>query len=301
LRVSGPSDPPTYYLVDLKTHQASSIGGEYPDLASAKLGTVSSFTYKAHDGTAITGYLTLPPQAHDSPPPLVVLPHGGPASRDVDDDFEWLRQFLATRGYAVFQPQFRGSSGFGDSFEQAGDHQWGLLMQDDLTDGVRALIEKGQVDAHRIAIVGFSYSSGYAGYTALAGAAFTPDLYKCAISVNGISDLPRYLGFMIQMAGQYSDQVAYWRRKIGDQADPSLIERSPDHKADKISAPVLLLYSDSDAFVPINQSQLMAESLQKAGKSVQIVAIPNADHGLSRSPARLRVLEEIDKFLQDHL
>jgi dipeptidyl aminopeptidase/acylaminoacyl peptidase len=106
---------------------------------------------------------------------------------------------------------------------------------------------------------------------------------------------------MIQMAGQYSDQVAYWRRKIGDQADPSLIERSPDHKADKISAPVLLLYSDSDAFVPINQSQLMAESLQKAGKSVQIVAIPNADHGLSRSPARLRVLEEIDKFLQDHL
>jgi dipeptidyl aminopeptidase/acylaminoacyl peptidase len=300
-RVSSPSSPASYYLVDMTTHRASSIGSEYPDLAAVKLGEVVNFNYKAHDGTDITGYLTLPPDAAHAVPPLVVLPHGGPASRDSGTDFEWLRQYIATRGYAVFQPQFRGSAGFGEKFRHAGERQWGLLMQDDITDGVHALIDRGQVDPHRICIVGYAYGAGYSGYAALAGAAYTPDLYKCAVSVNGVSDLPRFLGFQIEKAGEYSNDVAYWRATIGGQADANVLDRSPDRAADRFAAPVLLIYSAGDAVVPPNQATLMAESLQKAGKSVQLVELPGEDHGLSHSVTRLSSLEHIEKFLQDHL
>ena len=301
IRVDGAASPPVFYLVDLASHQATLVSEEYPDLAGVKLGDVTSFTYKAHDGTGIPAYLTTPPNASQLPLPLIVLPHGGPNSRDTGDEFEWLRQSLATRGYAVFQPQFRGSTGWGEAFERAGDRQWGLLMQDDITDGVHALIDKGQVDAHRICIVGFSYGSGYAGYTALAGAAFTPGLYKCAISVNGVSDLPRYLGFQTEVWGPYSDLVAYWREHLGNRNDTKVIDRSPIHAVDQITAPVLLLYSSGDSVVPANQSQGMAEALKNAGKNVQLIEIPDADHALSHTAARVRSLEEIDKFLHDHL
>ena len=300
-RVSSPSNPATYYLIDLSTHRASSIGTEYPKLADVKLGEVVYFTYKAHDGTDIPGFLTLPPDAPHAALPLVVLPHGGPASYDRGDDFEWLRQFLATRGYAVFQPQFRGSGGFGEKFRQAGERQWGLLMQDDITDGVHALIDRGQADPHRICIVGYAYGAGYSGYAALAGAAYTPELYKCAVSVNGVSDLPRFLGFQIEKAGEYSNDVAYWRTAIGGQNDANVLGRSPDRAAERFAAPVLLIYSAGDAVVPPNQSTLMAESLQKAGKSVQLVELPGEDHGLSHSATRLSSLEQIEKFLEDHL
>jgi dipeptidyl aminopeptidase/acylaminoacyl peptidase len=300
-RVSSPSNPATYYLIDLATHRASSIGSEYPKLADVKLGEVVDFSYKAHDGTNIPGYLTLPPDAPHAALPLVVLPHGGPASVDSGDDFEWLRQFLATRGYAVFQPQFRGSAGYGEKFRHAGERQWGLLMQDDITDGVHALIDKGQADPHRICIVGYAYGAGYSGYAALAGAAYTPDLYKCAISVNGVSDLPRFLGFQIEKAGEYSNDVAHWRAMIGGPNDANVLDRSPARAAARFAAPVLLIYSAGDAVVPPNQSTLMAENLQKAGKSVQLVELPGEDHGLSHSTTRLDSLEQIEKFLQDHL
>ena len=296
IRSDGPGDPPTFYLVNLGTHQATPVGDEYPDLVDRTLGEFSSFHYKAHDGTDITAYLTLPRGASSTLLPLVVLPHGGPNSGDSSSEFEWLRQHLATRGYAVFQPQFRGSKGFGTDFERAGDHQWGGLMQDDLTDGVRSLIDQGRVDPHRICILGYSLGGGYAGYAALAGAALTPDLYKCAISVNGISDLPAYLGYSIEQSN-----YTYWQKSMGEQSDPILADRSPVHAANRVTAPILLLYSAGDPIVPDNQSLSMADSLQKAGKSVRLVEIPDADHELSRLPARLQSVEEIDKFLQDHL
>ena len=300
-KIQGPSKPVTYYLLDRATNQASSIGTEYPGLEGATLGTVTDMTYKAHDGTSIPAYLTLPPGAPHEPLPLVVLPHGGPAGRDYGDGFEWLRQFLATRGYAVFQPQFRGTEGFGDAFQAAGKRQWGLLMQDDVTDGVHALIDKGQVDPHRICIVGYAYGAGYAGYAALAGAAFTPGLYKCAISVNGTSDLPRFLGYQQEYFGANSTQLNYWRENLGERTDPALIARSPDRVPERITSPVLLLYSSDDTVVTPNQSQLMAEGLQKAGKNVRLIEIPSADHILSHTAARLQSLQEIDKFLHDHL
>jgi dipeptidyl aminopeptidase/acylaminoacyl peptidase len=136
------------------------------------------------DGRDIPAYLTIPPETKPESLPLVVLPHDGPESRDLPV-FDWLAQFLATRGYAVLQPQFRGSTGFGQAHQSAGYQQWGGSMQDDLTDGVNALISQGLANPARVCIVGLDYG----GYAALAGAAFTPELYKCAASINGISDL----------------------------------------------------------------------------------------------------------------
>jgi dipeptidyl aminopeptidase/acylaminoacyl peptidase len=300
-RVDGPSNPPIHYLINRATHRAQIIGADYPELKGVKLGEVTSFSYKARDGADIPAYLTLPSGAGDGPLPLVVLPHGGPASRDSDSDFEFLRQFLASRGYAVFQPQFRGSSGFGDAFERAGDRQWGLLMQDDLTDGVHALIDRSRVDPRRICILGFSYGSGYSGYAALAGAAFTPSLYKCAISVNGVSDLPKFIGFMNENQGKDSNIEAYWRQHLGSWSDANVVAKSPARAADGITAAVLLIYSTNDSAVPLSQSMLMADGLKKAGKGVQLVELAGADHSLSRPTTEVHALDVIDKFLHDHL
>ncbi len=300
LRTSGAASPPVFYLIDLKSHRASIVGSEYPALDGVKLGKVVGFNYKAHDGTDIPGYLTLPPDASSATPPLIVLPHGFPDERD-DLTFEWLRQYLATRGYAVFQPQFRGSWGFGAAFERAGDRQWGLLMQDDITDGVHALIDKGQADPHRICIVGYSYGSGYAGYAALAGIAFTPDLYQCAVSINGISDLPTFLDFEIQRDGSDSDSVAYLHTHLGERGDPNVIGRSPARAIDRFKAPVLLIYSAHDSLVPIDQSTHLAEAMRNQARRVQLVELPDEDHGLSHTATRVKALEEMTKFLHDHL
>jgi dipeptidyl aminopeptidase/acylaminoacyl peptidase len=148
--------------------------------------------------------------------PLVILPHGGPESRDWLR-FDWWAQFLATRGYAVLQPQFRGTVGFGDAFRLAGRRQWGGLMQDDLSDGVRAMITQGIADPQRVCIVG----SGYGGYAALAGAAFTPELHACAVSVNGVSNLSEMLGWEADHHGTESDTLGYWRDSIGPSSIPS--------------------------------------------------------------------------------
>jgi dipeptidyl aminopeptidase/acylaminoacyl peptidase len=152
-------------------------------LREEQLSPVETIAYSTRDGAQIWGYLTTPRGAPRSAP-LIVMPHGGPESRDVYG-FDTLAQFLASRGYLVFQPQFRGSGGFGRAFAELGYRQWGQRMQNDVTDGVRHLIETGRADASRICIFGASYG----GYAALAGAAFTPDLYRCAVSWAGVSDL----------------------------------------------------------------------------------------------------------------
>lgn len=300
LSTSGADSPPVFYLIDLQSHRASIVGSAYPALDGVKLGKVVSFNYKAHDGTDIPGYLTLPPGASSAALPLIVLPHGFPDERD-DLTFHWLRQYLATRGYAVFQPQFRGSWGFGEAFQSAGDRQWGLLMQDDVTDGVHALIDQGKADPHRICIVGYNSNFGYAGYAALAGAAFTPDLYQCAVSVNGISDLPTFLDFQIQRAGTDSPTNNYWHRRIGERGDPNVIGRSPARAIDRFKAPVLLIYSAHDSVVPTDQSTRFAEAMRNGARRVKLVELPDEDHGLSHTPTRIMALQEMTKFLYDHL
>lgn len=295
-RVSGPSVPPVYYLVDLAARRADIVGEAYPALTDVPLGTMQATSYAARDGTRIPAYLTLPPGSGVKGLPLVVLPHGGPEAQD-EYDFDWFAQFLATRGCAVLQPQFRGSTGFGDAFRRAGYGEWGGLMQDDVTDGVRALIEQGVADPRRICIVGASYG----GFAALAGVALTPELYACAVSVNGLSDLPMAVGQTKRISGKESNSYAYWRESIGSADDAKLVGRSPARLAGNVKAPVLLLHGVEDTVVPVSQSRAMAGALKDAGKAHALIELPGEDHWLSRSTTRIRVLEETGRFLETHL
>ena len=290
------SHPPIYYLVDFKTHRADTIGEAYPALANVTLGSVRRITYTARDGTSIPAYLTIPPGAAPKDLPMVVLPHGGPEAHD-SPNFDWLAQFLAVRGYAVLQPEFRGSTGFGETFRSAGRKQWGGLMQNDVTDGTKAMIREGVADPRHVCIVGGSYG----GYAALAGAAFTPDLYACAVSINGVSDLPALLGYEKDQYGTESDVVAYWETEIGWQFDRNVAARSPVTAAARVAVPVLLLHAVDDTVVPIAQSREMATALQHLGKPVTFIQLPGEDHWLSQADTRLQVLEETDRFLRQYL
>jgi dipeptidyl aminopeptidase/acylaminoacyl peptidase len=296
-RVETPSNAPVYYLVDFTTHRADIAAEEYPALAGVALGEVKGISYKARDGTEIPAYLTMPPTKSAAPLPLVVLPHGGPQARDYLT-FDWLVQFLASRGYVVLQPQFRGSTGFGDAFREAGYRQWGGLMQDDITDGVRAMIDQGIADAHRICIVGASYG----GYAALAGAAFTPDLYSCAVSISGVSDLPALMRESVPIyGGALSTSLSDWKMRIGAPNDSALTTKSPINSVKTIKIPVLIVYGTGDGVVPNEQSERMARALKSAGKSVTVSVLQGEDHWLSRTETRLQVLKDLDAFLGEHL
>ena len=319
VRVSSASSAPVYYLVDFNTHRADIVAEEYPALADVALGELRQISYPARDGTSIPAYLTLPPGKPKQPVPLVVLPHGGPQARDYPS-FNWIVQFLATRGYAVLQPQFRGSAGFGDAFERAGYRQWGGLMQDDLSDGVKAMIDQGIADPHHVGIVGIS---SYSGYAAFAGAAFTPTLYTCAVSVNGISDLQALYQEQIPAASVafntpvqslgssfggwggpaithwVSTAEPRWKERIGSPDDPALVARSPINAVAAIGIPVLIAYGDGA--VPNSQSERMAAALQKAGKPVSVVKFPDGESWGSSTGARLQLLKALDSFLREHL
>lgn len=290
--VSDPSGPSVYYLIDFKARTADIVGEPYPDLIDVPMGTVQEITYAAADGYSIPAYLTLPPGSVGKNLPTVILPHGGPHARD-EPGFDWLPQFLATRGYAVLQPQFRGSTGFGDEHERAGRGEWGGLMQDDVRDGVKALIERGIADPARVCIVGASYG----GYAALAGATMTPELYRCAASINGVSDLPSMLGFALKKYGKDSNQVNAWQITLGEAGQAKLTERSPINMTARMRASVLLMHAVDDSRVPIYQSEAMDRSMKAAGKPVQFIRMPGEDHWLSRSETRVQVLKELEKFL----
>jgi dipeptidyl aminopeptidase/acylaminoacyl peptidase len=286
------SSPPVYYFIDFATRKADIVGEAYPALINTKLGEVRSIHYKARDGAMVPAYLTLPPQSPGTNLPLVVLPHGGPEARDTHS-FNWWVQFLASRGYAVLQPQFRGSTGFGEAWRVAGYRQWGKLMQDDVTDGVQAMVEQGIAAAGRVCIAGASYG----GYAALAGAAFTPDLYRCAASINGVSNLGMMLTYERKHAGEESDALAYWRDHIG----PSREAKSPVDEAAKIKIPVLLMHAADDTVVPESQSQNMSRALSSVRKDVSYIKLPGEDHWLSQSVTRVQVLKELEKFLDVNL
>jgi dipeptidyl aminopeptidase/acylaminoacyl peptidase len=296
VEVESMSHPPVYYLIDYNTKKADIVGEQYPELVDVPQGTVRRFEYQGRDQYALFGYLTIPAAAPEKSLPLVVLPHGGPEARD-RAEFDWRSQFLASRGYAVFRPQFRGSTGLGDEHRLAGRGQWGLRMQDDVTDGVKALVAQGIVDEKRICIAG----SSYGGYAALAGATFTPELYACAVSVAGVSDLGEMLAYEEKLAGEESDAVYYWRESIGRRDDPRVAQKSPARFAGNIRAPVLLIHGSNDSVVPFNQSQMMANALKAAGKPHQLITLDSEDHWLSASATRIRLLSEMEKFLAAHL
>lgn len=297
-RVEDEHLPPVYYLVDYRAKKADIINEAYPLLAGMKLASVRLIEYAARDQYPLVAYLTLPAGLTEKNLPLVVMPHGGPHGRD-DPGFDWLSQFLASRGYAVLQPQFRGSTGFGLDHELAGDRQWGLRMQDDVTDAVRAVLDSGIADPKRVCIVGWSYG----GYAALAGAAFTPDLYACAASIAGVTDLPSQIGYDVKGSwGRDSEIFHDLRKLIGEPTDAQVIAKSPARAAASVRAPILLIHGADDTVVPIEQSQRMARALAAAGKPHQLIELANEDHWMwSKSSSRIRTLTELERFLGEHI
>jgi dipeptidyl aminopeptidase/acylaminoacyl peptidase len=292
--------PPAFYLYDAREPSVSQIGSAYAGLLGVELPNRRAYSYTARDGVSIPGYLTLP-QDTGGPAPLIVVPHGGPAARDYGG-FDWLAHFLATRGYAVLQPNFRGSGGYGKAWEEAGYGQWGIgTMQHDLSDAVAALIAAGIADPERVCIAGASYG----GYAALAGAAFTPELYRCVVAIAPVADLVDMLGFAQNRQGGFSATVSYWRRAMGggdaENLDNRLRAASPAAHADAVTAPVLLIHGRDDSVVPIAQSRKMERALREAGKAVEFVELDGEDHWLSVEATRIATLRALDGFLLEHL
>jgi dipeptidyl aminopeptidase/acylaminoacyl peptidase len=277
-----------YELIDMKARRAQPIGEVYEGIGQPL--EVRRITYPAADGLEIPAYLTLPRGREAKNLPLVVMPHGGPAERDTVD-FDWWSQAIAAQGYAVLRPNFRGSD-LNWQFESAGFGEWGRKMQSDLSDGVRYLAKQGIIDPARVCISGGSYG----GYAALAGVTLESGVYRCAISVAGISDLKAIL----LRSGDYSWAQRYWDRFMGVTGpnDPLLDRLSPIRHVDAVNAPVLLIHGKEDAVVPLEQSSRMQDALTQAHKKVQLLVLEHEDHWLSRSETRLRMLEASVDFLR---
>jgi dipeptidyl aminopeptidase/acylaminoacyl peptidase len=284
------SDAGTYYVYDRDKDKLSKLGSAYPELDPKALGTMSNIMYKAADGTDIPGYLTVPTGAEKKNLPLVVLPHDGPAERDTWQ-FSFLRNFLASRGYAVLQMNYRGSAGFGGNWQNAAHQDWGGLTYSDIQDATRWAISQGIADPKRICIMGW----GFGGYSALLSAARDGNLYQCAVSIGGIADLQMQIDH-----GIVSGDKEIRRYEIG--TDVAKLERdSPVKQAERINIPVLLIHGAKDWQVQPNQSQAMNVALKKYKKDVTLVMIKGATHELERQSERVTLLKEVEAFLAAHL
>jgi dipeptidyl aminopeptidase/acylaminoacyl peptidase len=295
LLVSGPQEPGSYYAYRMPETSVTPIAVENPVLLQTRLSPVTVETYQARDGQEIMGYLTRP-LGHDMRNmPMIIFPHGGPELRD-EFGFDFVTQYFASEGWAVFQPNFRGSAGMGRTFEEAGHQQWSLRMQADVTDGVRWLIEQGYADPDRICIAGFSYG----GYAALAGAVVTPDLYRCAVSVAGVTDLPAFLAVKAEGDEEVHE---FWLSRMGDpNTDLAALEAaSPTRRADEIRIPVLLLHGTEDEIVPLEQSTLMRTALESAGVDYRFRTFEGGDHDFAEPIILARALALMTAFLGESL
>jgi acetyl esterase/lipase len=283
------SDPGTYYLLDRATKKLQLLMLARPELEGVKLASVRPVTYRSADGTMIPAYLTLPPGKAEKGLPAIVMPHGGPSSRD-EWGFDWLAQFYANRGYAVLQPNFRGSAGYGSQwFQTNGFKSWRVAIGD-VNDAGRWLVSEGIADPAKLAVVGWSYG----GYAALQSAVVDPGLYKAIVAVAPVTDLGEarneWAGFT------NADNV---RDFFGN--GPHIEQGSPARHAEAFKAPVLLFHGTLDRNVAIRESRLMADKLKDAGKSVALVEFDKLDHQLDDSEARAQMLRRSDEFLRKAL
>ena len=295
----GPTNPGgVYHYIDVGTGEIFEVGRKRPGFTAQDIATVRFFSYAARDGLSIPAYLTLPYGSSGKNLPMVVMPHGGPEARD-SGGFDGWAQFLASRGYAVLQPQFRGSDGFGKVFRDAGHYQWGLKMQNDISDGVKNMIGTGVADASRICIVGWSYG----GYAALAGMTFSPELYKCGVAGAPVSDLPKMLTWVSKRMGRDLRPNDYWVKRIGHPINDldRLNATSPAQHAGNIRGPIMLIHGKNDTTVPFEQSEFMLEALTKAGKSGELVSIGGDDHYLSKSSTGIEFFTRLESFLGANL
>lgn len=284
--------PRSYYLVNLNEHVLGTIGQESSALAHAPLAPMKAVTITGPGGISIPGYLTLPVGA---PPgqrlPAVVYPHGGPYARDFWG-YDPMVQVMANRGYAVLQVNFRGSTGYGEEWQQAGHQAWGTVMHDDITAGAHWLIDQGIADASRMCIVGWSYG----GYAALIGVVKEPQLYRCAVAIAGVSDLSQ----LAQEDDRFYGGIEAVKDSTGD--DKALLQaESPLLHTDRIKVPVLLVHGEEDFTVPVEQSQAMAKALTRAGVKNELVLIKDGEHSLQHPEMRLMLYRKLTEFLGANL
>ena len=293
LRRSGKGDSGSWLLFDTAAKTARLVGKERPSIGAEHFGPVSRVEYKASDGLSMDGILTLPPGRKAEKLPAIMLPHGGPSSHDTLT-FDWMAQAFASRGYAVFQPNFRGSTNRDEPFRRAGNGQWGRKMQTDLSDGLAALARRGIVDPARACIVGGSYG----GFAALAGVTLQNGVYRCAVSIAGVSDLGDMYWTDYRESGK---SIAVRHSLIEDLGDPALFDEvSPRLHAARADAPVLLVHGKDDTVVPFRHSAKMADALKDAGTRHELVLLRKEDHWLSRSETRKQMLAETMRFVRMH-
>lgn len=288
----GVEDPQTWWIIDIKTGEATDIGISYP-MAGRDVAPMRMIQYKAADGKNIAAVLTLPPGHAAKNLPVIVFPHGGPAARDYPG-FDWWAQALASRGYAILQPNFRGSTGYGTDFERAGHGEWGRKMQSDISEGLAQLVKDGIVDGKRACIMGASYG----GYAALAGVTLQKGLYRCAVSVGGVSDVQKMALTDISESGSNATIRRGLKEEVGSGRDLRAV--SPVRYAAAADAPILLIHGKDDVVVNYDQSNDMAAALRKAGKPVEFVTLQGEDHWLSKSATRLAMLQATVAFIEKY-
>ncbi len=284
------TSPGIFLLGDRKKNSLMKISEQYPALKSAYLYQKKRIEYRARDGLVINGYLTLPDNPEKRKLATIIFPHGGPISFD-DADFDYWTQFFVSRNYAVLQMNFRGSSGYGYEFMAAGLKGWGLAMQDDVEDATKWIINKGIADPKKICIVGGSYG----GYAALMAAVKTPDLYQCAISIAGVSDL----AYMVRMGRRFNSYDVL-KKQVGEDRE-QLRKTSPVNFADEIKIPILLIHGNKDRVVNVIQSQKMRDALKKSHKKFQYIELENGDHHLNNNENRIKTFKAMAAFLRKYL
>lgn len=286
--IGGADAPGGYFIYGRADNTMDPLGFNNVTIKLRRMHPVRTIRYKARDGLEIAAVLTVPARRRDKLP-LIVMPHGGPFARD-SETWDWWAQFLADRGYAVVQPNYRGSSGYGTSFAEKGEGQWGLAMQDDLDDAVKALADLGIADPARVCMVGGSYG----GYAAIRAAQRDTKKYRCSVSYAGVSDLNRMMKYSRSFL--FGAARGDWLR---EQA-PDLKSVSPLNFPGEFSVPLLLVHGDEDRVVPPVQSKVLAQKLKSAGKDVTYIVQPEADHHFSRSEDRLEFLKALEAFLAKH-
>ena len=278
VRSSGPREAGLYHLL-VNGRQLVPLGRGFPHLVPEKLADMTFVTYPARDGLEIPAFLTVP--AGDAPFPAVVMPHGGPWARDFLGWDRWA-QFLANRGYAVLQPQYRGSEGWGQALWRAGDREWGEKMQDDKDDGARWMVREGIAHADRIALFGYSYG----GYAAMAASVRPDSPYQCAIAGAGLSELRTF------------DKITYRSPFTREYQNPTIGGLSPLDHAEEATLPIYIFHGDRDQRVPIEQSRKFANALKRAGKDVKYQEIVDLWHSLPWWPQHhLAVLSSLEDYL----
>lgn len=295
--VEGGIEPGRYAIFDREARKLTSLMDTRPAIQREDMGEVITIEYPARDGRKIGAVITWPARV---PPdqrkilPLVVMPHDSPDFYS-GVSFDWMAQFLANEGYAVLQPNYRGSGGQGVEFRAAGYDQFGRMMQHDITDGVLALVKMGWADSDRVCIIG----KGWGGYLALVNGAITPNQYRCVAAIGGITDLPDFMKRRQEGDQRYNDYVARWKLLLGDPEGNLTNQKrySPVNLVRQYSAPVLLIHTDLDRFSPDRQSSEMEKGLKANGKQVKRIFIERENDALIKEESRQRILRELGEFI----